>query len=180
VLTVESVVTLFAVFSRRWTHKWEKTFVDEKARSLWRTDLENLGISDALLRQGLYASCTLSWPPSPAEFAAMCQPDLGLPEAQEAFREACHGRFPHEVVYEAVRRLGAWELRHWSDAQGRREFMPVYAAVCAEYRQGARWALPEARQLPHKRRGPYQPDRELGLKAIADMWVVLGRGGPPG
>jgi len=172
-LSIESIVTLFAVFSRRWAHKWEKTFVDDKARSLWRMDLENLGVGDAGLMLGLKASGGLAWPPSPAEFAALCEPDLGLP--QVAFVEACHGRYPHEVIYETARRIGLWELRHWSDAQGRREFMPVYAAVCTEYRSGTRWALPEAQRVEYKP-AQYEPDKALGAEAVAAMKALLAGG----
>lgn len=146
-LSPGSIEKLFRVFSRRWSHKWEKTFVDKSARHVWEVDLNGLGVDDAMLDFGLHACARLEWPPSPSEFAALCRPDDDLPTANVALQAACQGQYPHIVVHETAQRVGAWNLRHWSDTQARREFMPEYEKACAEWRQGARFAWPQVAGL---------------------------------
>lgn len=63
-----------------------------------------------------------AWPPTPAAFAALCQPrpeDMGLPTAADAWREAsAHAHHPeqhrwsHEAVRMAGQAVGWWELTH--------------------------------------------------------------------
>lgn len=140
--SANAIEYLFRVFHRRWAHKWQVIFSDSAARDVWLVDLHRLGVTDGNIRMGIEACASLAWPPSPSEFAELCLPDDGLPTAQEAYQAATHGRYPHDVVYEAARLVGQYELRHWSDTQARREFMPTYERVCAEWRTGARFPRP--------------------------------------
>lgn len=186
-----SIEKLFRVFSRRWSHKWEKTFADKAARHVWEADLNGLGVDDAMLDFGLHACAKLEWPPSPSEFAALCKPDDGLPTAQEAYQTATHGGYPHDVVFEAAQRVGQYELRHWSDTQARREFMPTYERVCAEWRAGARFPRPAVDGLiehsaPPRGVSPQQWAEQLTAQHgrtpaqhLADLKSMVGSPPPP-
>jgi hypothetical protein len=165
-----SVETLFRVSSRRWAHKFEKTFSDPKARDVWRIDLIGMGITDELLQVGLHRSANLEWPPSPAEFAKLCRAsaaDHGLPTVSEAYRAATHNRWIHPVVYEAARRVGVFELANRSEARSRPEFEREYAAVCTEFMAGNTFAPAPVPAVEHKRR-PWQRATPDEAKARCD------------
>lgn len=149
-LSVDSIELLFQTFARRWSHRWERTFADGKARSLWRYDLLRLGVSDATLRVGLGRSVDREWPPSPAEFAALCEPDDGLPDADTAYRRAVVAHWSHPVVYEAARRVGAFELRNWPESKSRPAYERAYKQVCTEWRTGTRFETPKRPAVEHK------------------------------
>lgn len=174
-LSADSIETLFKTFARRWSHRWEKTFTDSKARALWMHDLRALAVTDQLLTKGLHKSATLSWPPSPAEFAALCHPteaELGLPDIDTAYRNASVSRWSHPVVYEAARRVGTFEIRNWSESKGRPLFERAFKTVCAEWMAGARFEAPRRQALEHK---PVPAGRETALEHLRRMRELVGR-----
>lgn len=149
-LSVDSIELLFQTFARRWSHRWERTFADGKARSLWRYDLRRLGVSDATLRIGLGRSVDREWPPSPAEFAALCAPDDGLPDVDTAYRRAAVFHWSHPVIYETAKRFGVFELRTLPEHKSRSGFEREYKRVCAEWRSGTRFEIPKRPALEQK------------------------------
>ena len=171
VLTDSAIEVLFKTFARRWAHRWEKTFADGAARDVWRTDLLALGVNDTLLKVGLFQSARLAWPPSPAEFAALCWPD-DLPDVDTAYRRACVSHWSPAVVYEAARRVGTFELGNWPESRSRPLFERVYAAVCAEWLAGQRFKVPKRAALPvHK---PKKASAETARAEIEKIRRLLG------
>lgn len=168
---------LFQTFARRWSHRWEKTNVDPKARSLWKHDLSALGITDALVRIGLHKSANLEWPPSPAEFAALCRPSatkLGLPDMDTAYRHACVSNWSHPAVYEAAKRIGTFEVMTWPESKIRPLFERAYRAVCDEVLAGKVIEAPPKRTaILH---APRPASRESVAQHIAELKRIVGTG----
>lgn len=173
-LSLGSIETLFKTFGRRWSHKWEKTFTSREARDLWLHDLQALGVTDELLTRGLHKSAALEWPPSPAEFAALCHPtpaDLGLPDTDTAYRHACVSHWSHPAVYEAAKRIGTFEIRSWPESKSRPLFERAYRNVCSEVMAGATFETPKRAQLAHN---PVPARREVAQAAIEKLKSIVG------
>lgn len=174
VLSADSIEVLFQTFARRWSHKWEKTFTDKKARALWKHDLQMLDVTDSLMTIGLHKSAGLGWPPVPAEFAALCHPtaaELGLPDLDTAYRHACVSNWSHPAVYEAAKRIGTFEIRSMPESKSRPLFERVYRAVCAEVLAGATFVVPKRTAIEHR---PQPTRREVALEHLAKMKAMVG------
>ena len=173
-LSADSIETLFKTFARRWSHRWEKTFTDPKARALWKHDLQALGVTDKIIGSGLHKSAALEWPPSPAEFAALCHPtaaELGLPDLDTAYRHACVSNWSHPVVYEAAKRVGTFEIRSMPESKSRPMFERAYKSVCAEVLAGATFEVPKRTAIQHK---PSPVRKEVALAHIAKLKELVG------
>lgn len=173
-LSADPIEVLFKTFARRWSHRWEKTFTDPKARALWKRDLQALGVTDWLMGVGLHKSASLEWPPSPAEFAALCHPtaeDLGLPDIDTAYRRACVSSWTHPAIYEAAKRVGTFEIRSMPESKSRPLFERAYKAVCAEVLAGAVFEVPKRTALQHK---PAPARREVAMEHLAKMKSIVG------
>lgn len=168
-LSPADVELLFRTFSRRFGSRWDRTFEDDKARALWRRDLVALGVTDALLKVGLRRSVTFSWPPSPAEFAALCVLE-GLPDWEEAYRLASESRWAHPVVYEAARRVGVYELRSLPESRTRGAFEKAFKAVCSAWARGERFEVPVVPALPQV---PNSASREEALEHLRRIKAML-------
>ena len=183
-LSPASVETLFRTFGRRWSHKWEKTNADPKARALWLHDLRTLGVDDEVVRVGLTRSAALDWPPSPAEFAALCKPtpeDLGIPALESAYREAmdiaCRRKrredCSHAVVWHALIESG--DLGHMPEDKGRKAFEYTYrVSVDMAMRGEPLRAIPKALPKPEDAQPSYTEEqlaaaRERAMAAIDAM-----------
>lgn len=173
-LSWDAIETLFQTFARRWTHKWEKAFTSREARDIWKHDLQALAVTDQLLNIGLHKSASLDWPPSPAEFAALCHPtavELGLPDIDTAYRRACVSNWTHPAIYEAAKRVGTFEIRSMPESKSRPLFERAYKAVCAEVLAGAVFEVPKRKALDHK---PAPARREVAMEHLAKMKSMVG------
>lgn len=174
-LSADSIEVLFKTFARRWSHRWEKTFTDPKARAVWKRDLIVLGVTDRLMGAGLHKSAALEWPPSPAEFAALCHPtaaELGLPDLDTAYRRACMSSWTHPAIYEAAKRIGTFEIRSMPESKSRPLFERAYKAVCAEVLAGATFEVPKRKALEHR---PAPAKRETALAELEKIKNMLGK-----
>lgn len=97
-----------------------------------------------------------SWPPSQAEFLAMCLAEMGLPSAQAAYADACHHCWTHPIVYETARRIGVYEVRHRTEKQIFPTWQAQFARVCVEFLGGNTFAPPAAPAV-EKREPPREP-----------------------
>lgn len=182
-VSIEAINTLFMTFARRWSHKWEKTNADPKARSVWRHDLTQLKVTDESLRVGLKKSAALEWPPSPAEFAALCRmtaEDLGLPALEAAFHEAMRAtpamrdgkpfKWTHQAVYHAAKETGLSVLATSKDAD--KVFARNYEIACRMLMDGEPLReIPQA--LPEK---VSVITKEVGLEALQKLRGMLNTG----
>ena len=107
---------------------WNHTYPDNKSLSLakqeWLTGFIENGIStDFQIHYGLknVRKQGSAFVPTISDFIKFCQPkleDLGLPEAEIAYREACrhshsptNAKWSHQAVYEAAKNTGFFELK---------------------------------------------------------------------
>lgn len=183
-LADQSIVTLFKTFGRRWSHKWEKTNADPKARAVWLHDLRQLGVNDNNIRAGLSKSAALEWPPSPAEFAALCLAVPGLPSADDAWAEALpiarRWKRPHEcshpAVYHALSQVVNYNMIDEETLHKR--FVRNYERVCADLAAGKDLA-PIAQPLPRPEdvQTNYDPAEVSAARdrALAEIDRMLGR-----
>lgn len=160
---------VFRTFSRRWGHRFP-LLADEAARSLWKRDLNQLGVTDAMLQTGLKASTDLDWPPSPAEFAKLCQASDGLPDVDTAYRRAVVAHWSHPVVYEAASRVGVFELRNWPESKSRPAYERAYKQVCTEWRAGTRFETPKRPAIEQK---PKQCDPAIAKAHLDKIKAML-------
>jgi len=185
-LADESIVTLFKTFARRWTHKWDKTNSDPKARAVWLHDLRQLGVTDETIRVGLSRSAALEWPPSPAEFAAMCRPsaeDLGIPSVHAAWVEALDiacKRKPkeecsHPVVWHAYCEAG--DIGHMPEEKGRKAFDYAYSVTAQMALRGEPLReIPKALPAPQEVRATPEEVEAAKNKALEQLDAIFGRG----
>ncbi len=171
-LSNQAIEVLFQTFARRWGAKWDRTFNDKKARSLWLHDLKLLAVTDESMRTGLIGSTDLEWPPSPAEFAKLCQASDGLPDVDTAYRRAVVAHWSHPVVYEAASRVGVFELRNWPESKSRPAYERAYKQVCTEWRTGTRFETPKRPALEHQ---PKPCDPAIAKAQLEKIKAMLSR-----
>lgn len=187
-LSAESVELVFRTFARRWVHKWEKVNADQKARALWLRDLRALGVNDENVRLGLHRSASLEWPPSPAEFAALCKPtpaDLGIPDLEAAWREALDiacGRksreaCSHAVVWHALGHAG--DIGRMPEEKGRKAFDYAYGkAVDMAMAGESLREIPKALPKPEDATVTPEQRRKWAAEGIAKLNAITGRSSP--
>lgn len=169
----DSVEMIFRVFSRRWAHKFEKTFSDLAARALWKRDLEILGVTDALINHGLHGSASLTWPPSPAEFAELCFKTPGIPPFEDAWSEAwalaSKWKQPHECSHPVIWHAYANSDLDTDEESGRKRFLRNYQIASRMYATGGVDGLREIpKALPAKSVVPPSPEEIAATLRYAD------------
>ena len=101
----------------------------------WRV-LENKKVTPTMFKQGLLRLEQQKFFPNPAQFAELCRVDpndLGLPDPDRAYKEACElsadprpQRFSHDIVYLAGKATGWFELRHTEAKYLKKTFLRNY------------------------------------------------------
>lgn len=148
----------------------------------WSAGLSNFGwerISIALKRCAKRANDQFC--PSLGTFIALCEPDYGelrMPEPEDAYAAACRGKFDHDAVWFAAKKVGADRLRKLAETTTRPEFMKAYAMALEKLRGNE--ILPNrpapVTQIEKQPRTPEQieQDRIAGANALRDMRQKLG------
>lgn len=171
--TPSQVGVLFKVFARRFSHKWEKTNNDPKARSVWLQDLRHNGVTDEMINAGIVKASTLDWPPSCGEFIKLCRPsaeDIGAPAPEDAYSAAAVGNWSlHPLVWHAAKAVGTYELRNHAEANTRPRFLREYDQMVKRYASGERFDLPvqDVPQIERKHMSKEAcRERIAGIKAM--------------
>ena len=125
-------------------------------------------LADAI---GRIAMSGREFPPSLPEFLAICARAAGLPDAADAYADACHSRWSHPVVYEAARRIGVHELRTRAERDMLPKWREQFGAVCAQWMRGDRWESPTVAELPN--RAVRKADRAVACRHIENMRGLL-------
>lgn len=169
-----------------WKQAWTSEELYRKAKGTWTQALLDAGITDwALIERGL-GRCRLEagdFIPSAGKFIERCWPtpeELGLPETERAYWEACrfshpsmagHERWTHHAVYHAAIRCSRHSLLTLPTETSRLKFAKSYGEICRELAQGA--VLPEPpKALPAdvQRKG----DAATGRAALAALRASVG------
>ncbi|WP_423820864.1 hypothetical protein V5738_11020 [Salinisphaera sp. SPP-AMP-43] len=130
------VSELFIRFESRYLRRWP-TMRDEESEMVriyeWARGLRALSADDierGMARLSERPAHKVDWPPSVDEFRELCLPnhaDLGLPEPEDAYRQAIRSDWSHPAVHWAAQQC--W---HQLMFQGAREARPAFSKA---YRQ---------------------------------------------
>ncbi|MEZ2746328.1 replication protein P [Halopseudomonas bauzanensis] len=169
-----------------WKQAWTSEELYRKAKATWTQALLDAGITDwTLIERGL-SRCRLEpgdFIPSAGKFIERCWPtpeELGLPETERAYWEACrfshpsmagHERWSHPAVYHAAIRCSRHSLLTLPTETSRLKFAKAYGEICRELAQGV--VLPEPpKALPAdlQRKG----DVATGRAALAALRASVG------
>ena len=169
---------IFPAFNKAWPTPVEF----EAAKKNWLLALVENNINTMTkLQIGLKKARALGspWVPSIGEFIEWCKPtlkDYGLPEAFEAYREACRNahevkygcetKWSHQAVYDAASRTGMFELE-----KKQKEFLIYYERACQTVFEGGRLKdLPKLiTNQPEEKSSP-----QTALNALKSMKSILG------
>ena len=120
---------------------------------IWTLALTEMNITPDEFAMAHKKSLSLEWQPTtPADFIKLAR--FGsvddLPEMQKAYFDGANKKYEHEVVYEACRRVGFLNMHEGFERETYPKWREIYPQVCEEYRQGARFTVPETNQLGYK------------------------------
>ncbi|WP_163833350.1 replication protein P [Spartinivicinus ruber] len=118
-----------------WSHAYPDNESLNLAKQEWlKAFIENSINTDFQIYYGLknVRNQGKAFVPTPSEFIKFCQPkleELGLPEAEIAYREACRhsheplkAKWTHQAVYEAAKQTGFFELKSMAE----KHILPVF------------------------------------------------------
>jgi len=161
-------------------HKWTGTY-GEKIDSIWRRALQSMPVDRLKLALARCGKRSDPWPPSLPEFIKLARvwpEEVGAPESDQAFNEACQGSHPvsgrvhtwsHRSVYWAAVWTGMEPLRE-RPLKARKAFDKAYQSALEQYGE-----LPEApaAQLEHRLPDPGPEADEAAKSALAEMRAAL-------
>ena len=169
-----------------WKQAWPTAKHQELAKVTWTKAIVEAGISDwSMIERGLQwcRSTGTDFMPSAGKFMEHCWPtpeELGLPEAEQAYWEACRfshpamagkERWSHAAVYHAAIKCSRHSLLHLPVETSRLKFQSAYRDICKEMARGA--ILPDpplALPADVHRKG----DKAKAAEAISAMRATLG------
>lgn len=171
---------------------FEKQYHDPKRLNIektqWRAAFADLGINDrSQIEWGIKRTRLESpiYTPTIKQFLEWSQPtayDLGLPDLDTAFDEACKNSHPtakkqwsHDVVYYAWSKTGGFDLCNKPSVQVRPIFEKYYNEAIRLHSQGKILRQIESSPLPKKRFDGKPMTREQAMAAMKKM-IPLKRG----
>lgn len=134
-----------------WKQAWPTAKHQDLAKVTWTKAIIEAGISDwSMIERGLRwcRSLGTDFMPSAGKFMQHCWPgpeELGLPEAESAFWEACRyshpamagkERWSHPAVYHAAIKCSRHSLLSLPADTGRLKFQKAYQEVCRDISRG--------------------------------------------
>ena len=120
---------------------------------IWTLALTEMNITPDEFAMAHKKSLSLEWQPTtPVDFIKLAR--FGgvdeFPDMQKAYFDGANKKYDHEVVYEACRRVGFLNMHKGLERETYPKWREIYPQVCEEYRQGARFTVPETNQLGYK------------------------------
>lgn len=172
---------LWIKLTQMYGHRWTSAYGETDAEGIWQRVLQDLtpqqlaaGL-DALVRKGE------AWPPTAPEFRALCEHAslraYGLPEPDQAFKEAVHNshrpteaKWSHSAVYIAGRETGWFDIRHaYPGDKVEQRFYRNYQILCRRLMAGEEVDTGIAAALEDTRdthRPLTEQDRQAGSAAL--------------
>lgn len=144
-------------------------------------EADTADLSEAQLRHGMEAAKDFTGFFTFPTFRELCRPDakaLGLPEAKQAYIEACNKPLPwerqkwtHAAVYLAAREAGRFELHTLTERDAFPLFRANYETMCKRVMNGDNLEVPVQRMLPES--VPQPVSREEGKARCAALKEML-------
>ena len=148
--TTKTMINMvFTRFMAIYGHKFKSSFETETemriAKREWAMSLGDFSENELVAAVSI-AKETMAWAPSIAEFLTILQQlndAFGLPDVRHAYREACFNAqsptshaWSHNVVYQAGRETGWFELRSEEEKVTFPRFNYHYEIMCRRFRKG--------------------------------------------
>lgn len=118
-----------AIFGARFTSTVASTDKRDAWIEVWRIGIS--GLTAEQIKLGL-EKCTKTqeWPPSPAEFRALCLPVI---DYEGMFARAANGDYQDRITYWAAQSFGAYDLRRMSYPAAKPRWIKIVDAMAAEH-----------------------------------------------
>ncbi len=134
-LSVNLTIKLFHAFKIVYTHKWQSSYQNDddiKAGiAIWSKRLERY--SENVITKSI-TECidTLAWPPSIAEFIAICDKYLKIPSQSEILQKCIRRDLSHPLVKTIFDKIGSWDFSHDSQKNLERKINEHYHKALTE------------------------------------------------
>lgn len=155
-------------------------------KKLWLKQLQKHSITPKMLRIGITKAedSSSSFFPTIGEFISNCHPtadDLGIPNFEEAYKEAAMGRdkkpheYTHPIVYEAGSMTGFYELHREPTAKMKPLFKVHYQTLKDKIMRGEQLIIltnaieDKSEEKPPLTEEEKEKNRITGLKAIEEL-----------
>lgn len=150
----------------------QQTFVSDWGAGLARFDWQRFAVAlERCAKRPNDQYC-----PSLGTFISFCEMDyseLRMPEPEVAYEAACSGKFPHDAVWFAAKKVGTNRLRRLAESTTRPDFMKAYELARNKLRQDEvlpTRPAPRGTIAPIKKTAPQQhQDREIARAALDEL-----------
>lgn len=168
---------------------WRQSFPDDKALNVAKREwtkafIENGITSRFMISKGKSMARRTATPffPSSGEFVSWCRPsaeDVGLPDARDAYKEACNAGqghvWSHDAVHLAANATGRFELRRTPEGVMFPRFKKNYEVFCLQVMRGEKLVIGLPKPPPKPVFGeagkPVRPDEVVSF--LKNMRKVL-------
>lgn len=175
---------LFGRLAAKYGHKWNSAFPNDDALAVakyeWRKELARVNPQMIDVAMTRLSKSFPSWPPTPMEFASLCQIDaeaMGLPSAETAWVIVCNAtrhagmkqRWNHPVIFHAARdgRLDLYNMRMESTEKAMTVWGPVYADYVRRFANGEKFEFQVEKALENQVGKSVTPGEKKRSKDIA-------------
>lgn len=177
---IDAVNQMFAEFALVYHNQYQKAFPDKEklmyAKRLWLTHLAGY-TAEQILAAARRATHESEYLPTVRGVLKYLESGSGLPEARDAYREACIAPNPKSAQawsHPAVYLAGQASDWYFLATQPERTAFPVYEkhyrALCERVARGEQLAIPAVPALPEQ---PHQPmtadERHAALQALREQ-----------
>jgi hypothetical protein len=102
---------LHFIYGSKFEELW-KGLNEQELKAFWADALE--GYTSDEIKTGLNACMTRIFPPTLPEFLMLCRKPI---DPQQAFIDACNGKFANEAIRRTARKIGSFDLQRTTWAQ---------------------------------------------------------------
>lgn len=122
------------IYLKKWTDNFSSQEVIDIAIEQWRKALA--GVKSEHIEKAIeHCRDNLIWPPSIAEFLTFCEREEGIPNEDDAFKQAIRREYTHEIVRIIVFDIGSWSMQNDIEKVLRKKFKDAYQKRLEEYRK---------------------------------------------
>ncbi|HRG50492.1 MAG TPA: replication protein P [Pseudomonadales bacterium] len=176
---IDAVNQMFAEFALVYHNQYQKAFSDKEklslAKRLWLSHLAAYS-PEQILAAARRATHESEYLPTVRGVLKYLESSSGLPDAYDAYREAClapspkvEQRWSHAAVYLAGQETGWYFLATQTEKISRPVYERHYRALCERVAAGETLHLPEVLELPEPEHHPMTAEeRQAAVRALRE------------
>lgn len=176
---IDAVNQMFAEFALVYHNQYQKAFSDKEklslAKRLWLSHLAAYS-PEQILAAARRATHESEYLPTVRGVLKYLESSSGLPDAYDAYREAClapspkvEQRWSHPAVYLAGQETGWYFLATQTEKISRPVYERHYRALCERVAAGETLHLPEVLELPEPEHHPMTAEeRQAAVRALRE------------